>query len=255
LSEAIAEDVARAPGPASKKLWELEGERMLRLAIRYPVQWQQLVGPWQPLQVKPEPFLFEADFGLPAEEGQEPRPPLILRSNDIEVRISGRIDRVDVAELDDGEMGFWVIDYKTGRGDYYTSRAIVEFQRLQLTLYALAVEEVLLADRNARPLGMAYWLVSEAGPKVVLPARGHVVWLKEKERWRSMRQTLEGWVTTLVSHIREGKYPLRPRSEHCTQTCDFGQVCRIGQSRSVEKEWTLPLPVIPADGPRTADSS
>jgi hypothetical protein len=176
---------------------------------------------------------------------------LILRAGGVEVRISGRIDRVDVAELAGGEVGFWVIDYKTGKGEHYTGRAIAEFQRLQLTLYALAVEEVLLADRRARPLGMAYWLLSEAGPKVVLPARGHVQWLTESERWRAVRRTLEGWVATLVSHIREGKYPLRPRSEHCTLTCDFGQICRIGQSRSVEKDWSLPLPILPTDASRS----
>ena len=59
-----------------------------------------------------------------------------------------------------------------------------------------------------------------------------------------MREQLERWVATLVENIREGVYPLKPRSEHCTQTCAFGQVCRITQARAVEKEWSLPLPVL-----------
>jgi RecB family exonuclease len=247
LSEAIAEDVARAPGPASKRLWELEGQRMLRVSRRYPEQWQQLVAPWLEHDVRPRPFFFEVDFGLPAEDGAgAPYGPLVIRGGDIEVRVSGRIDRVDVAEAR-GETYFWIIDYKTGRGEHYTSRALVEFQRLQLTLYALAVEEVLLADRRARPLGLAYWLLTEQGPKVVLPVRNQVLWLSESRTWRQVRRTLEEWIVALVQHIRAGNYPLRPRSENCTQTCDFGQICRITQSRTVPKDWSLELPVVSKD--------
>jgi ATP-dependent helicase/DNAse subunit B len=254
LSEAIAEDVARAPGPASKKLWELEGERMLKVARRYPEQWQRLVAPWLEHDVSPRPQFFEIDFGLPPEEGGEsPHGPLIIRDGDMEVRISGRIDRVDVAELGH-ETGFWIIDYKTGRGEFYTSKALVEFQRLQLTLYALAAEEVLLADRHARPLGLAYWLLSEQGPKVVLPTRRQTLWLGETERWRQVRETLREWTLTLVRHIREGVYPLKPRSELCTQTCDFGQVCRITQARSVRKDWSLELPLLPTNRNQGSDS-
>jgi RecB family exonuclease len=181
------------------------------------------------------------DFGLKAPDGSIPTGPLVIRVADVEVRISGRIDRVDVADLEDG-AAFWIIDYKTGRSGHYTGTDLAAFRRLQLTLYALAVEQVLLADRNARPLGLAYWLVSEGGPKVVLPARGAVTWFQETARWREVREQLQRWVATLVVNIRRGVFALRPRSEHCTQTCDFSQVCRISQTRFVEKSWHLPLP-------------
>jgi hypothetical protein len=36
---------------------------------------------------------------------------------------------------------------------------------------------------------------------------------------------------------------LEPRQEHCTQTCAFGQICRITQSRGVGKEGMLALPM------------
>jgi hypothetical protein len=252
--EAIAEDIARAPGSASKALWTLEGERLLRVAARYREQWQSFVKPWGPLQVAPEPHFFEVDFGLPAEEVSATElyfpEPLVIRSEEIEVRISGRIDRVDVARLGE-EVGFWIIDYKTGRAEHYTSKAIVEFQRLQLTLYALAVEEVLLAGQRARPLGLAYWLVAGDGPKVVLPVRNQVLWFKEAERWRQVRRQLQDWVVALVANIRGGVYPLKPRSDTCTQVCPYGQVCRISQSRHIEKSWSLPLPQVadPAQAP------
>jgi hypothetical protein len=246
LMIAINEDISRAPGAPSKKLWELEGQRMLKLAKRYPKQWEQLVKPWLEKEVRPEPYYFEIDFGLPQQEGSEGpwNGPLVIRGNGIEVRISGRIDRVDVAKLDNG-VGFWIIDYKTGLASHYTSPDLMEFRRLQLTLYAMAVEEVLLADRKARPLGLAYWLLLENGPKVVLPARNTLLWLTETERWRSVRETLQNWIVTVVGNIRGGVYPLRPRSELCTQTCNYGQICRITQARAIEKDWSLPLPVVP----------
>lgn len=242
VARAVEEDVQRAPSLASRELWQLEGRRLLRLAARYGVQWQRFVEPWLERGVAPRPHHFEIDFGLPAAEGAEAHGPLVIRCEDVEIRVSGRIDRVDVAELADGSAGFWVIDYKTGSSAHYTSTDLAQFRRLQLTLYALAVEEVLLAGRTSRPLGLAYWLVGEGGPKVAMPVRNEVLWLTETAKWRTVRETLQKWVSRLVAHIRSGAFPLQPRSERCTETCAFGQVCRITQARAVDKPGRLELP-------------
>jgi ATP-dependent helicase/nuclease subunit B len=246
MAAAVDEDVHRAAGPASKALWRLEGQRLLRVARRYPGQWSKFLEPWLARGVAPRPHLFEVDFGLPVPEGQVPMPPLVLRALDVEVRISGRIDRVDLAELDEG-LGFWIIDYKTGRSSHYTSTDLAAFRKLQLTLYALAVESVLLAGHGARPLGLAYWLVGEGGPKVALPGRTVALWLEEPGRWQSTREQLSAWVATIVKKIREGAFPLAPRVENCTLNCPYGQVCRIGQARAVGKVWEL---IPPGNGER-----
>src|SRR5262249_25605332 len=145
--------------------------------------------------------------------------------------------------------GFWIIDYKTGRSEHYTGSDLREFRRLQLTLYALAVEEVLLADKRARPLGLAYWLVVDSGPKIAPPTHPKKpgACFDETEAWRRVREQLQSWVVQLADHIRRGAFPLKPRSPECTQTCDFGQMCRISQCREmVEKRtWYLPLPTVP----------
>jgi ATP-dependent helicase/DNAse subunit B len=243
MARAVEEDIRRAPSPGSRELWRLEGQRLLRLAGRYGAQWQRFVQPWRARGVSPRPHLFEIDFGLPAGDGVEPHAPLVIRVDDLDIRISGRIDRVDLVDLPDGTAGFWIIDYKTGRSEHYTSADLSSFRRLQLTLYALAVEEVLLAGRPSRPLGLAYWMVGEKGPKVVLPLRNDVLWLMETARWRAIRETLLQWVSEIVAHIRKGDFPLQPRSDNCTATCEFGQVCRIAQARHVEKTGGLELPV------------
>jgi ATP-dependent helicase/DNAse subunit B len=247
LDQAFAEQASRA-SPAAEVLWNLEGQRLKRHGLLYPGHWQKFLAPWLEHGVRPRPEYFEVAFGLPPEEGEAPNPPLTIQLDDMEVRISGRIDRVDVAELPDGGLGFWVIDYKTGRSTHYTSAGLRSFEKLQLTLYALAAERVLLGKCRARPLGLAYWLVIDGGAKVALPGhpRKAVAWFDEDQAWTDIRAVLERWIVSLVAGIRRGDFALKPRSDQCTLTCDFGPICRISQSRSIveRKAWHLPLPTI-----------
>jgi ATP-dependent helicase/DNAse subunit B len=243
MTTAINEDIDRAHGGAARELWRLEGERLLRTARRYPAHWEKFQAPWRERGITPQPTFFEVDFGLPpAPESSQPSfQSLELRHEDITLKIWGRIDRVDLAQFGD-EVGFWIIDYKTGRSANYTATDLAEFRKVQLTLYAIAVETVLLHGRKARPLGLAYWLVGEQGPKVVLPGRSATLWMAEIERWPKLREQLLGWVSELVRNIRQGRYPLAPRSEHCQQMCPYSRICRISQARNVGKPQPLPLP-------------
>lgn len=245
IAEAVREDIARAPSAAARELWRLEGIRLARQAGRYGDHWQQFLTPWQERAIAPCPDLFEVDFGLPSPDGAPPPPALVVTVGGVSVRVSGRIDRVDQATLPGGGVGFWIIDYKTGRAGHYTGGDLLDFRKLQLTLYALAVQEILLRDRAARPLGLVYWLVSEKGPKVVVPAsRDKTVWLDETEPWAKLRRTLETWIGQLGEAIRTGYFALAPRSRDCTATCAYGQVCRISQARAVGKPNRLALPVV-----------
>lgn len=246
LETAVAESSTQS-SPAAVRLWHLEGERLKRFALRYREHWQKFVAPWLKDKLHLQPEFFEIGFGLPPAEGEIMAEPLVIEMEGLQVRISGRIDRVDTVELPDGGTGFWIVDYKTGRGSYYTGKDLKEFRKLQLTLYALAVEKVLLADRNARPLGLAYWLVTDTGPKIAMPdSRKALSWIEETNAWREISTQLQRWVVEIVSRIRHGEFALKPKSDDCTSTCDFSQICRISQSRAVVngKNWTLPLPVV-----------
>ena len=103
----------------------------------------------------------------------------------------------------------------------------------------------MLKDRPARPLGLAYWLVTDTGAKPVLPAgrNSALAWVADAEAWPRFSKQLEDWVARIVAHIRAGDFPLAPRSETCTDTCAFGSVCRIAQSRSTGKVFELELPL------------
>jgi superfamily I DNA/RNA helicase/RecB family exonuclease len=229
---------------AAEALWQIEGRRLQRKAARYRADWQKFVATWAELKMLPRPTYLEKGFGMEPAEGDEPAPPLVIEADGIAVRLGGRIDRVDVAETEAGTF-FWIVDYKTGRSANYSAASLRTFQRLQLTLYALAAERVLFADGGARPLGLAYWLVTDIGPKVVLPGdRKHHGWFKSADEWAKVRRLLEGLVVDLVRHMRAGDFPLEPRSETCTETCPYSQVCRIAQGRGAGKTWELALPVL-----------
>jgi len=247
IGEQLDEEVSRHAGHASRAaeaLWQIEGRRLRRKAARYRADWEKFVRTWAELGIVPRPEHLEKGFGMDPAEGDEAAPPLVLAADGVEVRLGGRIDRVDVAETEAGTF-FWIVDYKTGRSSNYSPASLRTFQRLQLMLYALAAERVLLAGRGARPLGLAYWLVTDTGPKLVLPGeRKPHGWFQSGDEWAKVRGLLEGLVTDLVKHIRAGDFPLAPRSEGCTEMCPYAQVCRITQGRATEKTWELPLPVL-----------
>jgi ATP-dependent helicase/nuclease subunit B len=242
IEQAVGEYAVRAPSRATAELWKLEGKRLERAARRYRNHWSAFRAPWHQRNAIPTPRHFEASFGVTGGEGA---PPLVLTIGDIEVRIGGYIDRVDLVQIEE-TIGFWVIDYKTGRTAYYHASHVARLEKLQLPLYALAVERVLLKDSRARPLGLAYWLVTDTGAKSMLPAgrNAALAWIDNAEAWPKFSKQLEEWVARIVTHIRAGDFPLAPRSETCTDTCAFGCVCRIAQSRNTGKVFALELPVI-----------
>ncbi len=240
LDKAVEEYRTRSGSPVTAALWELEGLRLHRTASRYPDQWQSFREKEAKNGPTPKPQLFEAAFGLTHTQDRPSQPPLVLTIDNVEVRIGGTVDRIDAAELPDG-LGFWIIDYKSGRGTYYPATAVARLEALQLPLYALAAERVLFPGKPARPLGLAYWLVTDAGPKSVLP---------KKVAWDRFRDQLELWVVSLVTHIRKGAFPLAPRSKTCTATCPHGPVCRIAQHRNTGKRFDLYPP--PAEVPDEA---
>ncbi len=90
------------------------------------------------------PRAFEVGFGpqwYPAEHGEDPlssTEPLALLRDGREVRVQGRIDRVD---WDEDRTAFRVVDYKTGK--YDPKVTLQGGRKLQLPLYTLAASRLL----------------------------------------------------------------------------------------------------------------
>lgn len=235
IAEATLEAALTEAGesPLAAALSRISRRRLRELLDRY---WGQLLEHAErtgPLGLRPA--YFEVSFGLElrAESAPSTAEPLILRSAGDEFRITGRIDRIDLAE--DGERRLAaVIDYKSGRRPALSSQA----RLLQLPLYRLAVERVLLADERAVVVELGYWYLKDKGFETLPLDEADPAAADPRPADSS---ALDTRVAGLVRNIRGGMFPVDNPDEHCTERCEFRHVCRIQQLRGLNKQWP-PLP-------------
>jgi hypothetical protein len=135
---------------------------------------------------------------------------------------------------------FNIVDYKTGASTQFNAESAARGLTLQLPLYAVAAEELLLADRAARPWQAGYWYLAGSGfpPRKAVQmheqGQGRV---EAAEGWPALRQEIVATVFALVRGLREGEFPVFNPDPECTGVCPFRTVCRINQIRSLEKIW------------------
>ncbi|MEX2186427.1 MAG: PD-(D/E)XK nuclease family protein [Pirellulales bacterium] len=212
-------------------------------------QYVEQHGKYDALPAALRPAHFEVSFGFAIEDDSLTDPlstptPLVLRRGDEEIRIGGRIDRIDMAvEGETDAAMFGIVDYKTGNPIKKKSRAEMadDGRRLQLDLYALAVEQVLLADRSAIGVHSGYWHVAANGFDVwqSMHEASDATWWPTED-WTRRRVRLVELVFSLVRGIRDGQFPVYCPDEECTKFCAFKTVCRVHQARSLEKSWQPP---------------
>jgi ATP-dependent helicase/DNAse subunit B len=194
------------------------------------------------------PTHFEVKFG-PAREVEEDDPTdslstdaaYVLTCNGMSIRLSGRIDRIDVG-LVDGQVVFNVLDYKTSPSERKLAET-VDGKALQIPLYAMVVQEWLLSDQQAVPWQGGYWHVRAGGfnPKHAVTFHEHTgEGIRPSELWTDLRERLVRRVASLVRGVQEGQFPMHCEDEHCTSRCEYRTVCRVHTVRSLEKTWQPP---------------
>ncbi len=148
---------------------------------------------------------------------------------DSPTRIRGRIDRIDV---DEKTKRFLVIHYKTGSRKI-TGSQIRSGESLQLPLYLLAVQRLLLPDYE--PIGAIYYHLSDMTKKDgILHAERLPDFLEIHPRssslipaaqWETLLTTTEHKVSEIVSEIQKGLF--EPCEETCEPYCPYQDICRI----------------------------
>ncbi|MEI7703927.1 MAG: PD-(D/E)XK nuclease family protein [Deltaproteobacteria bacterium] len=165
------------------------------------------------------PVLLEWDFG-----GLSGRPPLVIPDPGGDVRVKGRIDRVD-ADAD----RLRVMDYKNSRSLSVRDRldpAALGVTSFQAPLYLLAAQRELpgrtsleasfvLLRSGERP---SSWSTTPGDPALALDPEGRAA-----ARAAGVVTVADG-VVAAVARIRAGELPVA--SEDCTG-CPFGAVCRF----------------------------
>jgi ATP-dependent helicase/DNAse subunit B len=184
-------------------LWEIQQEELM-VVLEAAVQGIADLDPeggWRPLA-------FECKFGM---EGQ---PPLCLPGTGGEIRLHGVVDRVDVNSS--GELR--VIDYKSG-GSHLTPRDLIEGQRLQLPIYAMAANQAL---GLGEPVEGFYWkLFQKAQSSLKLSSFEYEGGVGSQTAF----SLAASYIEATVSGIREGRFsPTAPR-DGCPDWCTAAAWC------------------------------
>lgn len=220
-------------------LHQIDRQLIEPLAQRYGKQLEKYLAACRE-QSAIEPGHFEVSFGLEktSDDPLSTPAPLTLQIEDQVLRFAGRIDRIDLGRLGDRTV-FNVIDYKSGTAATLKEGEVVG-TALQLDLYAMAVEELLLAQQQATPWQIGYWRVRDQGyhrPLSMVETEDERVGIGTNEAWSRRRDAVLQTVAALVRGIRAGEFPMHNEDHDCTGHCHFRTVCRVNQVRALDKTW------------------
>jgi ATP-dependent helicase/DNAse subunit B len=186
-------------------LWDTEKEQLLAALKDSVLGLEELSEGWKPLA-------FEQVFGIKGEA------PLELEMEDRSVRLRGIIDRLDM----DDEGNLRVMDYKTGSG-HLGPVDLVDGQRLQLPLYALAAREAL---GLGNPVDGLYWAILKADAGRLRLHKFH------HESDTQVYSGLEGAVQLALEHVARvvegvdsGEFPPIPPRGGCPSYCAAALWC------------------------------
>ncbi|NOY52738.1 MAG: hypothetical protein GXP58_03870 [Deltaproteobacteria bacterium] len=199
--------------PGHRKIWEIRQTEIRDVLDRF------LLDEIEAFESTGEiPSHFEVTFGMKDVSRRDPLSspdPLILPSESGEIRMEGKIDRID---LKDGEPPhFSILDYKTGGSKPPGPSGIEKGETLQLPVYAAWA---LGAFADGRELGHASFVLLRKGSRKCLinPAgQGRQEWKEISERY----------VRNYVEEIRHGRFP--PGEKNCPPYCRYGEICRKGE--------------------------
>lgn len=189
------------------------------------------------------PDQFELSFGFDRQTKMQ-KPPLILGQGATEVRLAGRIDRIDLLKVGDLTL-YGLIDYKSGSMPKCDDKTVGSGRSLQLLVYSLAIEELGLLGEQPLLAQVGYWGLRDQG-FVSSADTPNLTTREVDEDWKQLMETAKGVVPRLVASLRNGEFPPFNTDESCTSYCPYKTVCRVNQIRpleeSLQKVWGPSLP-------------
>lgn len=156
------------------------------------------------------PAYFEKGFGFKEADSA---PALVIKVDGQVVKMHGRVDRIDVSS--DGRVK--VIDYKSSSAAISKNEALAG-RNMQLPVYAMAVTDAILAERNVQVKNGAF-LSFSSGEQI-----GTIDFQDGENDFVGLTREHIG---NYVVNIKRGNFSVRPSSPDSCQHCDHQQVCRI----------------------------
>jgi len=244
----IADDVfdehERVVPPLNRQIWKIDREIrkiLLDQVLLYELEIQEEA---EGQEVRPA--YFEVAFGGTRSAAKDPdskQEALELTRETFvgeeAIKISGQIDRVDVAR-DDTLVAY---DYKLSTG---SSRGdIVSGRSLQLPIYLEALEKLILPDQPIA--GGGYYVIRGAQDRrnkgLYRASQLDYLQLRAKnsvftdEEWQRIRTQVVAKIWDFLDGMRAGKFIVDPseRKKTC-RFCDYGAVCRYDRDRIDRKK-------------------
>ena len=245
----IADDVfnehERVVPPLNRQIWQIDREIrkiLLDQILLYEMEVQEEARALNVL-----PALFEVAFGNTRSSAKDPAStpqPLELRRGTFvgeeSIKISGQIDRVDLAN-DDTLIAY---DYKLSTGN--TKEDIRSGRSLQIPIYLEALEKLLLPE--SRVAGGGYYIIRGAKDRRnkgihrksdrEYSQLGHSVGaLLSDEEWQQVRDEAIGRLWEFIDGMRGGTFLVNPAEGRKTcRFCDYRAVCRYERYRIQRKK-------------------
>jgi len=177
-----------------------------------------------------KPSHFEVAFGQAGEtrhNESDKTDPFPLQTPIGPVPLAGRIDRIDLHA--DNERLARIIDYKSSlnvsANDFESGRS------LQLALYAMALDEYLLPERQC----VEAWFV-EVGREKRCEAVNSTRAPRTDLAWRERASVARGVVAECVGGILRGQFPALPETTKACKYCSAVGVCRHTEARAARKK-------------------
>jgi ATP-dependent helicase/DNAse subunit B len=243
IADKVFDEHERVVPPLNKQIWKIDREIrkiLLDQVLIYELEIQEAAESAQVV-----PAYFEVAFGGMKSAAKDPEskdaPLEITRDTFVgeeSIKISGQIDRVDIAR----DNTIVAYDYKLSTG---SSRwDITSGRSLQLPIYLEALEKLILPDHPIA--GGGYYVIRGAQDRrnkglyrasqldyLHLRARNSVF---TDDDWQSIRSAVIAKIWEFLDGMRAGDFRVDPseRTKTC-RFCDYGAVCRYDRDR-VEKK-------------------
>jgi len=190
------------------------------------------------------PRHFEVAFGLAvnpalADPRSSPDRLIVEIKGQDPARIVGKIDRIDVTDAVIGEgraRGFRIIDYKRSRPTTGKSE-ILDGTSFQMPVYLLAAARVIFRGDEAEPVDAWYYALNRMKlTAAIRRLKRTKQGIEEAADWSEQMDAVLGFLGDYVRAIRHGEFPVVRRGKQgCPGYCDFREICRYSEWRSMKK--------------------
>jgi ATP-dependent helicase/DNAse subunit B len=244
IADAVFDEHERVVPPLNRQIWKIDREIrkiLLDQVLLYELEVQEAAEGQQVL-----PSYFEVAFGGMKSAAKDPdskEEPLELTRKTFvgeeTIKISGQIDRVDIA--DDNTLIAY--DYKLSTG---SSRSdIISGRSLQLPIYLEALEKLILPDQPIA--GGGYYVIRGGQDRrnkgLYRASQLDYLNLRAKnsiftdDDWQKIREQVTARIWEFLDGIRAGRFIVDPseRLKTC-RFCDYSAVCRYDRDRIDRKK-------------------